>query len=439
MGNWAIGPDDHAVTSMPRKGGIGSKRYSEAGSSKPSPRDPLSPEVSSPGMNAYANAVFEDADDIEPEYSLSPREQLAPARSMPAPSMRRSGAPPPSMPATIPEPTLHSSLPSKVWDRSRSVAAGHAPTTQTLPARSRSMALSPAVFEDGDVEVDTRKAGSRSGMRKALAPPLFDEAEPILREPDWDALTRTPADQEDQMVRMVRTGDRPKAVDMQAPRDGLVRCAVLRKSGMLNLTRSYELRLEDSDTFLINGSMWHFDGYASPSYTLSLSKKPSQDDQPVQLNCNRAGTEYGLRNPGQPRVHIGMKEKATDMSVNVILRLPDVDLADRISNPARRAPSGRLPHTEALDQATLLVKRTRFPDARDVSSEELYVGRVPMPSPKNFQLVRLCDSKDEDPPIVLQFCKVSEKRYALDFAHPLTAETAFCCALAYIGRNNSHI
>jgi hypothetical protein len=48
--------------------------------------------------------------------------------------------------------------------------------------------------------------------------------------------------------------------------------------------------------------------------------------------------------------------------------------------------------------------------------------------------LRWCDHEEPDAPVVLQMCKLSDAKYALDFAHPLTLETA----LANFGRNGAH-
>jgi len=448
MNAWGLNEDVAPLSSVRSSGGgIGSKRFSDAG--KPSPRtmlsaNPSEADLMSPGVQAYSNAIYDDTEDF-----------TGPAANLSSPPQPRHSPPPHTIPElkedlTPRQPRIGlqhaNSLPAPVavtpW-RSSPSPSPHGSTMPMMRAHSVAVVEEPVREESQPAENEYRVQISRNGRPRPGPLPSFDEGEPIVRTIDWAALQRTTQEQEQQMVAMVRTGDRAKAVDLQAPLDGFIRCSVLRKSGMLNLSRAYELRLEDSDTFLINGTMWHFDGYASPSYTLSLAKKNSQDEKPTQLNCNRAGTEYGLRNPGQAKVHIGMKdakvkgktpgEFTKEMTVNVILRLPDADAEQRYTG-GRRDRSA-----EAVEQATLLVKRTVFPDPEDVPAEDLYQGRVPVPSPKNFQLVRLTDAKEVNPTVVLQFCKVNEKRYALDYAHPLTAETAFSCALAYIGRNNSHL
>lgn len=53
-----------------------------------------------------------------------------------------------------------------------------------------------------------------------------------------------------------------------------------------------------------------------------------------------------------------------------------------------------------------------------------FEGRVTKPSVKNFQI---SDEKDN---IILQFGKVDENRFTLDFQYPLSPIQAFCIALS---------
>ncbi|RLN60798.1 hypothetical protein BBJ28_00022407 [Nothophytophthora sp. Chile5] len=60
-------------------------------------------------------------------------------------------------------------------------------------------------------------------------------------------------------------------------------------------------------------------------------------------------------------------------------------------------------------------------------------GRVSVPSVKNFQLVRAqteTPTKNSDRPVFLQFGKVDDKKFHLDFRAPLTPIQAFATALA---------
>jgi hypothetical protein len=52
-------------------------------------------------------------------------------------------------------------------------------------------------------------------------------------------------------------------------------------------------------------------------------------------------------------------------------------------------------------------------------------GRVKLPSVKNFQLVRDIDQDT----VILQFGKVSDHSFSLDYREPLTAIQAFAIAL----------
>ncbi|KAG1670435.1 hypothetical protein FOA52_010171 [Chlamydomonas sp. UWO 241] len=411
--------DRDSLTSM-RSGGIGSKR------SDPSPRgvagqsssagnttddEPVSP------AHTYTNAIYED--DLAAETAAT-------AAVLFAQSPQPLGALP--------------GMAGRTFKKTQ-VLGGPAGSNRVKP---HGLASGRAATMTGGSSASEAYGGrvmtARGDRMMTPAPSLAVAEGEAMRELNWNAITRTPDEYESDMLGLLRAGDKAAAVDMQAPREGFIRCVVVRKSGMLGMTRTYELRTDaPSDTFLMLGAMWHYEGCKAPSYCMTLMRKSTSVNQGMQLNSNREGNEYALRNPGASRVHIGLEQKKnSDMAMSVIVRLPDAGSERSHAQPARPARSMRtnLNKFDEIEGSTMLVKRSAYPN--NASPSNVFEGRTPMPSLKNFQLVRWCDHEEPDAPIVLQMCKLSDKKYALDLAHPLTPETAFAVALANFGRNGAH-
>ena len=77
----------------------------------------------------------------------------------------------------------------------------------------------------------------------------------------------------------------------------------------------------------------------------------------------------------------------------------------------------------------LVVLRSREPMYNESAKayQLNFGGRVTCPSIKNFQLYDVRDPRQET---VVQFGKVSEDRFVLDFRYPVSVMQAFCMALS---------
>ncbi|RLN88731.1 hypothetical protein BBJ28_00022091 [Nothophytophthora sp. Chile5] len=86
-----------------------------------------------------------------------------------------------------------------------------------------------------------------------------------------------------------------------------------------------------------------------------------------------------------------------------------------------------------LSPGSLIILENKEPVFENGFYRLNFNGRVSVPSVKNFQLVRAqtgTPTKNSDRPVFLQFGKVDDKKFHLDFRAPLTPIQAFATALA---------
>ncbi|EFC46405.1 tubby protein [Naegleria gruberi] len=227
-------------------------------------------------------------------------------------------------------------------------------------------------------------------------------------------------------------------------RNEWVRCYILRDTSKMNkVFPRYYLYAERGSTFLLSGKKRKAN--KSSNYCLSLSKEDisrSSDSFIGKLRSNFLGTEFQLFDNGEkasklkPGAHLRTNLASVVYETNLFgskgprkftLVVPDANedgeqyqFPDNGTSLISKFKTGDWHHLKVL--------KNKFP----VWNERLkaYVlnfnGRVTMASVKNFQLVE----PNNPNKVFLQFGKVDEDRFNIDFKYPLTALQAFSIAIS---------
>jgi len=226
--------------------------------------------------------------------------------------------------------------------------------------------------------------------------------------------------------------------------DQWVRCYILRDTSKMNkVFPKYYMYAERGSTFLLSGKKRK--GNKSSNYCVSLSKEDisrNSDSFIGKLRSNFIGTEFQLYDNGEKsskmksgthlRNHLASIVYETNLFGSKGPRkftvvIPDAnDENDQYQFPDNG--SSLITKFKNGDWHHLKVLKNKFP----VWNERLkaYVlnfnGRVTMASVKNFQLVE----PNNPNRVYLQFGKVDEDRFNIDFKYPLTAMQAFSIAIS---------
>eukprot|EP00195_Chlamydomonas_chlamydogama_P011442 CAMPEP_0202901248 /NCGR_PEP_ID=MMETSP1392-20130828/14147_1 /ASSEMBLY_ACC=CAM_ASM_000868 /TAXON_ID=225041 /ORGANISM="Chlamydomonas chlamydogama, Strain SAG 11-48b" /LENGTH=473 /DNA_ID=CAMNT_0049587785 /DNA_START=24 /DNA_END=1445 /DNA_ORIENTATION=+ len=260
---------------------------------------------------------------------------------------------------------------------------------------------------------------------------------------------------ETELKHMIASSNRDEAVHRPAPSEGLVRCYVKRVKNFFGTHCSFQMHLDNGDVFLLAARRRKKSKVSSYVISQDLEDlKRDTDNCLAKLKANFVGTEYMLwgksddrkQKKGYAAEQLCINFKQTALSTSggpramfVVLPLPDLewqpsspDGTDSLSNALEMARRKELPPYLEKNLAMLSTKPPEYDEALKAYTLD-FKGRVKEASVKNFQLVHWdhnTDRKGAD--LVLQFGKIEEDLYALDFAYPLNVETAFSIALASI-------
>lgn len=171
----------------------------------------------------------------------------------------------------------------------------------------------------------------------------------------------------------------------------------------------------------------------------------------VQLKANFVGTEYMLwtksddadvrKGYGTESICVSFQnlvgKKSGPRVVHLAMPVPEsgwqpsaVDGTDNLSNCLEMAKIKELPPYMERNLSTLSNKAAEYNDIAKGYTLD-FGGRVKEASVKNLQLVSWNHNTDrQGADILLQFGKIDSTTYALDFAYPMSIETAFAVALA---------
>ena len=226
---------------------------------------------------------------------------------------------------------------------------------------------------------------------------------------------------------------------------GMVETLVVRnRSGMCRLFPEYQLFFQNTNTMMLFASKqaknrtsnYHmFDMTRGMGFGSKLTKKSG--NYIGKLRSNYAKTENVIVSNHTDRRELGvilfnkpsMVEQIKDGSQprKMYIVVPEVD-ADGVAVPVRqkRRDEGLLEclRTQQLDG--LAQVETKEPTYDNGNYRLNFNGRVTVPSVKNFQLV----AQDDRNTVIMQFGKVGEDRFHMDFRAPLTAVQAFAIVLS---------
>ncbi|KAL6764994.1 tubby C-terminal-like domain-containing protein [Haematococcus lacustris] len=259
---------------------------------------------------------------------------------------------------------------------------------------------------------------------------------------------------EQQLKQLIASGQREAAVKLPAPSAGMVRCYIKRVKNFFGTHCSFQMHLDAGDVFLLAARRRKKSKVSS--YVVSLDLEDLKRDTPnclAKVKANFVGTEYILWQKCDNSIkgeydreglcinfkQTALSTKGGPRAMFVVLPLPEVDwhspdsgAQESLSNSLELAKRRELsPHIERK-VAMLSTKPPEWDEHMKAFTLDFH-GRVKEASVKNFQLVHWdhnTDRKGAD--LMLQFGKVEDDVYALDFAYPLNAEMAFAVALASI-------
>lgn len=226
-----------------------------------------------------------------------------------------------------------------------------------------------------------------------------------------------------------------------------VQCVVLRdRSNMMY--PSYEMRLQDTDELLLiakklsmgSSSSYHFFDMKRQPPGKTLSKK--SDNYVGKLRSVNSGrTEYVLVSNTSDHLELAgfmydrqdvlsqLSESSQPRKLFVVLPFldtnghPEVDRKAENGEIVSLADGLRTNDCNQLDEMHTF--GTKIPVLVDGNFRLNFRGRVTVPSVKNFQLVTTDEFN-----IILQFGKVSDVKFHLDFKAPFNALQAFAVALS---------
>eukprot|EP00197_Chlamydomonas_leiostraca_P007276 CAMPEP_0202868270 /NCGR_PEP_ID=MMETSP1391-20130828/10614_1 /ASSEMBLY_ACC=CAM_ASM_000867 /TAXON_ID=1034604 /ORGANISM="Chlamydomonas leiostraca, Strain SAG 11-49" /LENGTH=428 /DNA_ID=CAMNT_0049548413 /DNA_START=313 /DNA_END=1599 /DNA_ORIENTATION=- len=323
---------------------------------------------------------------------------------------------------------------------------------------------------DRQLAMSYRKHGSAGRNLAAAAPAggtmveafdsrMEDSAMPVVaRARTLQAGTstqRNAAAWEAELKQLISSGRRNEAVSRVAPSEGMVRCYVRRVKNFFGTHCSFQMHLENGDVFLLAARRRKKSKVSSYVISQDLEDlRRDTDNCLAKLKANFVGTEYSLwAKGGSGAVKKGYGSEQLCINFNptafttkggpramfVVVPIPGADwspsdaaASESLSNCLEMARRKELPPYLEKKLAMLSTKPPEYDESLKAFTLDFH-GRVKEASVKNFQLVHWdhnTDRKGAD--IVLQFGKMEEDTYTLDFAYPLSVEAAFSIALASI-------
>jgi len=226
---------------------------------------------------------------------------------------------------------------------------------------------------------------------------------------------------------------------------GMIKCYIQRERGKLKLFPKYHLYFENGNKFLLSARKRKKN--RSSNYLLSLERGDLSRGSPNffgKVRSNFMGTEFMIFNDGSgpnkskdPR-NVRHEIGAILYETNILGTKGPRRL--NIITPAVGPDGEFMTHPQIKGNPSLVQsykegKRNNihvFTNKRPSWNEKLkaYVlnfnGRVTKASVKNFQLVEEGDNET----VMLQFGKVSDNRFSLDFRYPLSGTQAFAIAMS---------
>ena len=227
------------------------------------------------------------------------------------------------------------------------------------------------------------------------------------------------------------------------PRDGRIRCYIKRNKGLRGKYPTYHLYMEEGDIFLLSARRRKRS--KSSNYLISTDEGDLARDSECyfgKARSNFVGTEFTLyddgissRKAGTSAVHLRKEVGAVTYETNVfgtkgprkmMVYVPDLEHERDFLDDSE----GLIESFRSGNSRGIVVMKNKQPHW----NEELcayclnFNGRVSKASVKNFQLEDL-DSTARDGPVYLQFGKVEDDKFTMDYQYPLSALQSFMICL----------
>jgi tubby-related protein 1 len=243
-----------------------------------------------------------------------------------------------------------------------------------------------------------------------------------------------------------------KAVKMQGPPGAMVKCYVKRVKDFFGSFPTFLMFLDNgsSSTFMLAARRRKKTRHSA--YVMSIDQDDLKRDTEkciAKLKANDAGNEYTLYQRQDdwrydPEVCVSFGSTGSDYAAprNILVALPSPSAlmpgAEKPLEPSSildMVRSNDLPSNLHRKVTVLCNKMPEFDTSLQMFALD-FKGRVKVPSVKNFQMT-MWDPSDPDQSqktkggeVILQFGKMRDEIYSLDFAWPLTPQTAFAIALS---------
>eukprot|EP00798_Chlamydomonas_sp_ICE-L_P001157 gene1157-3961_t len=261
---------------------------------------------------------------------------------------------------------------------------------------------------------------------------------------------------ESEMKQMIGGRDREAAVYRPAPSDCMIRCYVKRVKNFFGTHCSFQMHLENGDVFLLAARRRKKSKVSSYVISADLEDlKRDTDNCLSKLKANFTGTEYILWGKSEdPHVKKGYAHEQLCITFRKgagastggprtmysVLPLPEAkfrpgqagDGHDTLANALELSRDHTLPASLEKKLIMLATKPAEYDEQNKAFTLD-FKGRVKEASVKNFQLVHWDHHTDRrGSEVALQFGKIEDDLYALDFTYPFNTEIAFSIALASI-------
>lgn len=256
---------------------------------------------------------------------------------------------------------------------------------------------------------------------------------------------------EAEVAAMIGRGAREEAVSRPAPSTGLVQCQVKVVKGMMGKVTSVHMMLDAGYVHLLSARKRKKSKAAN--YVISLEMTDLAKDSAnctAKFRANFVGTEYTLASRSvinraeydREELSVAFKQSVLGATSGPRVMMVAAPLPELTWIPAEKDGSdgvayclekARMRELGPATERKLAFMSNRPPewDERIKAHTLDFHGRVKASSVKNFQLVAWDHNSDaRGSELLLQFGKIDETTYALDFGYPLTAKRAFAIALA---------
>jgi len=230
------------------------------------------------------------------------------------------------------------------------------------------------------------------------------------------------------------------------PKGGMVQCKIYReKSGLDRMYPHYNLVLEDNNAFLLAARKRKKS--KSSNYLVSLDKNDLSRDSPNfmgKLRSNFVGTEFVMYDKGKaPAVDGSAVEGDVRQELGVILYGSNIlgfkgprkmsvlipalkDEASRVTWRPTQNSDTLLERFKEGNHSNMVILQNKSPEWKDGAFVLNFQNRVKVASVKNFQLVH----PDDPDYIIMQFGRVSDDVFTMDFQYPLCMLQAFSIVLS---------